>query len=137
MPDIFTGALIASSYNGFNITKFLENAIKYVGTWGNYIVILTGVVMLICGVYQIAKGFITGAGPRGGQTNWVIAIMLILVGGFFSFGGLNAVGHVAQGGQQTIDGMGKEEAAYGETDKMWNQRDTENITDAGSTEVTQ
>lgn len=96
-------AMLASKWD---LGNFLQNATDTIKTWGGYVVILIGVVMIIVSVYQIAKGLI-GHGKQGQPTNWFIVIGLLVVGGALSIGGFTWVSNIAQGGQKTIEDLGK------------------------------
>lgn len=82
---------------------FLQNATNTLRTWGGYGIVLIGVVMIIIGVYQIAKGFISHGKT---QTNWFIAIALLVLGGALMVGGWAWVAEIASGGKKTIDDLG-------------------------------
>lgn len=92
----------------WDITSFLTNSATQLRTWGGLIMILIGVIMIIVAVYQIATGLMSH-GKK--QTNWVVAILLLLIGGALaSFAGANDawnwVGNIAEGGKTTIDDLG-------------------------------
>ena len=70
-------------FGAWDLGSFLENATSTLQGWGGSLIILIGVIMVIASVYQIAKGLIQGG---RGQTNWAIAILLLLIGGAFMAG---------------------------------------------------
>lgn len=88
----------------WDLGTFLQNATSTLKTWGNYLIILIGVVMIIVAVYQIAKGLISHG--RGQPTNWFVAILLLIIGGALMVGGFTWVSGIAEGGKQTIDDLG-------------------------------
>lgn len=88
----------------WDLGSFLQNATTAVKTWGGYFIILVGVIMIIASVYQIARGLMS-RGPQG-QTNWIVAILLLLLGGAFSVGGYEFVSSIAAGGKATIEALG-------------------------------
>lgn len=95
---------VNASTLAWDLTTFLRNAATTITTWGGLIVVLIGLIMVIVGVYQIAKGFISHGKQ---QTNWVVAILLLLIGGALCFGGgWNLVKKVSEGGASTIEQLG-------------------------------
>lgn len=60
--------------------NFVENAKSKISSIGAGIVVLMGMIMLVVGAIKIGKGLMTHG---QGQTNWVINILLIVVGGLF------------------------------------------------------
>ena len=67
-----------------SLSTFIEALFQQLGIWGSWIVGVIGVVMIIVGIYQIAKGIMSGG---KGQTNWVMAILCLLLGGALAAGG--------------------------------------------------
>lgn len=101
-----TGGITAENINAndqWSIDNFLQNVIISLKKWGGYIVILVGVVMIICAVYQIAKGLISHGKT---QVNWVVAILLLIIGGAFAAGGWDLITNIAGGGANTINDLG-------------------------------
>lgn len=96
-------ANISTSTLAWDLGTALENAVTTLQKWGKWIVILIGVVMILIGAYQIAKGFISHGKQ---QTNWVVAILLLIVGGAFMVGGFTWLAGIAQGGKKTIEDLG-------------------------------
>ena len=66
--------------SNWNFNNFVENAKTKISTIGAGIVVLMGMIMLVVGAIKIGKGLMTHG---QGQTNWVINILLIVVGGMF------------------------------------------------------
>lgn len=87
----------------WDLGTFLQNAANTLKQWGGYLIVLIGVVMIIVGIYQIAKGFISHGKT---QTNWFVAIALLILGGALMVGGWSWVAGIASGGKQTIDDLG-------------------------------
>lgn len=89
----------------WDLSSFLKNATTTLGTWGSLLITLIGTVMLIWGVVQIAKGLMSHG---RGQTNWAIAILLIIIGGALAGGaGWGLVKDIASGGERTIRDLGE------------------------------
>ena len=95
---------LSKTSSNWELGTFLQNATSTLQKWGGYFIILVGVVMILFAVYQIASGFISH-GKK--QTNWFIAVALLLVGGAFSVGGYSFVANIAAGGKETIENLGK------------------------------
>ena len=71
------------------LTKFFSGLFGTIGVWGSWIVGIVGAVMVIVGIYQIGKGFMSGG---KGQTNWAMAILCLVIGGILAgSGGWGAV----------------------------------------------
>ena len=88
----------------WDLSSFLENSNTTLMRWGALLMFLIGTIMLIWGFIQIAKGLITHG---KGQTNWAIAILLVLVGGIFAgAGGWTFFSNIARGAKQTVDDLG-------------------------------
>ena len=93
----------------WSIDSFLTNLVGKLKTWGNLIMILVGVVMVIAAVWQIGTGLMSN-GKK--QINWVVSIALLLLGGALASFGLsgngawNWVSGIAEGGKTTIDELG-------------------------------
>lgn len=92
----------------FDIEVFMTNATAKLKEWGGALLILIGVVMMVVAIWQIAKGLIQHGRA---QTNWAIAIILLILGGALaSFGaGSDAFGWlsgIAAGGKNTIEDLG-------------------------------
>lgn len=87
----------------WDIGTFLQNATKTIKQWGSYLIILIGVVLIIVAVWQIAKGLISHG---KGQTNWAVAIIMLVIGGALMAGGFGLVSTIASGGGQTINELG-------------------------------
>lgn len=87
----------------WDIENFLKGARKSGEKWGGLLIGLIGVIMIIVAVYQIAKGLMTHG---KGQTNWAVAILLLIIGGAFAVGGYALVFKIAEGGRKTIEDLG-------------------------------
>jgi uncharacterized membrane protein len=88
----------------WDLGSFLQHSTETLKQWGGYLIILIGVVMVIASVYQIAKGLISHGKT---QTNWAIAIILLILGGAFMVGGFSFVSNIASGGRKTIEDLGQ------------------------------
>ena len=86
----------------FEINTFLETMKNNMQTWGGYITMIIGAIMMIAGVWQVGKGFIS----KNGQTNWVMAIGAIVLGGMLLAGSWMLLSSVS-------DTVSSELAGYG------------------------
>lgn len=96
-------SILSSLTAEWDLGTFLQNSSTTLQTWGGYFFALVGVIMIIVGIYQIAKGFISHGKT---QTNWFIAIALLVIGGALLVGGWSWVAGIAKGGKKTIDDLG-------------------------------
>lgn len=87
----------------WDLGSFLQNATSTLKTWGGYLIILIGVVMVVWSVVMIARGLISHGKT---QTSWPVAIILLILGGAFMVGGFSFVSNIAAGGKQTIEDLG-------------------------------
>lgn len=94
---------IMNESGGWDIGSFLENSTTTIKVWGNYFIILIGVIMVIWAAWQIGSGLMSH-GKK--QTNWFIAVALLIVGGAFLVGGFGFVENISKGGKQTIEDLG-------------------------------
>lgn len=87
----------------WDLGSFLRNATSTLKTWGGYLIILIGVVMVVWSVVMIARGLISHGKT---QVSWPVAIILLILGGAFMVGGFSFVADIASGGKQTIEDLG-------------------------------
>lgn len=89
---------------GWDLGSFLENSFVTLGTWGASFVMILGIICIIYAVWQIATG-LWSHGKK--QTNWFVAILLLIVGGTLSATtGFEFVKTIAGGGRKTIEDLG-------------------------------
>lgn len=87
----------------FDIGTFLQN-LKSVGeTWGQYLLVALGVLLIVWSGARIFKYFMAPDKFRGSM---VITIVGLLFGGALVFGGYKLMSDVAQGGKKTIEDLG-------------------------------
>ena len=87
----------------WDLGSFLQNATSTLKTWGGYLIILIGVVMVVWSVVMIARGLISHGKT---QVSWPVAIILLILGGAFMAGGFSFVANIASGGKKTIEDLG-------------------------------
>lgn len=67
----------------WRINNVLENLRSSLRSWGAGLMMIVGVVMIIFGIFKIAQGMISHGKT---QVNWVVNILLIIVGALFCAG---------------------------------------------------
>lgn len=87
----------------WDISNFLKNAKNTLSTWGGYLFMLFGVVLIIVGIFQIVKKFVA---PNSAPGGWAMPIVMLIIGGALAVGGWSFVFNIAQGGKQTIEDLG-------------------------------
>lgn len=88
----------------WDLNSLLQNLNTSMNTWGSLIVTIIGLVMVIVGVYKIAKGLMSHG---QGQVNWVLNIALIVIGGMLAWSsGWSLVKDFAGGAKDTIEELG-------------------------------
>lgn len=87
----------------WSLDTFLQNAAGTAKTWGGYFIVLIGIIMIIVAAWQIGSGLMSH-GKK--QTNWAVAIILLVLGGAFAVGGFNFLSNIASGGAATINKLG-------------------------------
>ncbi len=93
----------------WDLGKFFSNLTAKAKEWGGYFLVFLGVILLIVGVIQIVKAFMSHG---RGQTNWLMVGGMILVGGFLCTAGVGAgaftkVEKLANVGAGTLDALGQ------------------------------
>lgn len=102
--------LMAAGTADWTIGHFLGNMSKTAQTYVRLIILFLGVVMLGVGVYQVAKNLISHG---KGQTNWIVTIALILVGGAFAVSSSwSFIKGLASAGGNTLKDMGSGSGNY-------------------------
>lgn len=89
--------------DNWNLMQLLTNSKTYAVAIGGGIITLIGVILMIVAGVQIATGLMSH-GKK--QTNWVIVIVMLIVGGVFTWGGFTQLAKIASGAQKTIEDLG-------------------------------
>lgn len=90
--------------NSWELGKFLSNSTDTVQGWIALAVTLVGIIAVGYAIWLIVTGLMS-QGKK--QTNWALAIILLLVGGALSAtGGFGFVQRIARSGQATIGELG-------------------------------
>lgn len=90
----------------WDIGTFMRNLQKSIEEWGGTFILIVGLICMIASVYQIAMAIWQHG--KGGQTNWLMPLVLLLFGGLCFFGGLEGIKNIAQGGNDTINAIGNQ-----------------------------
>lgn len=91
----------------WDLNTFLNRLGKSMQTWGQLVMIVLGVAMLIAAAFFIAKGLMS---QGRGQTNWALVILLFVLGGVFLAGGIggwNTFVDVSNGMNKTVKDLGQ------------------------------
>ena len=96
-----SSAVSGSGHAG--IGQFLASFQKTLAHYGSIVSSIIGIAMVVVAIYQIAKGLMSGG---KGQTNWVMTIALLLIGGALALvGGWGTVGKFVNIGNETLTEM--------------------------------
>ena len=96
--------LFATGNNQWTITKFLNNLHTSMGGWGKTLIMIFGTAMVIGAGYHIAKGLMS---QGKGQTNWVMVLLLLFVGGvMMATTGWGMLEKMAGGFKDSMDALG-------------------------------
>ena len=97
--------LLMNMVMDWSIDSLLNSVQSKIGTWGQILVVIIGLVMVIAGVFKIAKGLMSHG---QGQVNWVLNIALILIGGVLAFGsGWAILEQMGTGTETTLNELGQ------------------------------
>lgn len=100
---IGTGDAGIESNISWSMESFLQNIGGKAQEWGSYFIVVLGIVMILVAGWQIGSGLMSH-GKK--QTNWAVAVVLLILGGAFAAGGFNLLSTVASGGKDTILDLG-------------------------------
>lgn len=91
-------------FMNWSLDSFLNRVKDKLSGWGGILIVIIGIVMIIAGVYQIAKGL---AGHGKAQISWPIAILLVVLGGVFvAISSIALFENIGKGMQTTIEDLG-------------------------------
>lgn len=99
----------------WKISDFIASAQVSIMSYVQVIILIIGVVMVGVGIYQVAKNLISHG---KGQTNWVVTIALIVIGGTLMLtSGWSVIKDVGNGVSGSLKSMGE-----GSNDKISNSK---------------
>lgn len=96
----------------WDVDSALKNGLLKFKGWGDYLIMILGVILIIYSVYRFYKAVHTD-GPQEGK--WLKPILALLFGGLFLFGGFKMMGTIAEGGNDTIKKWGSSGVIYLQT----------------------
>ena len=91
-----------SGGGGWEVNNVLNNVRELLITVGQGLMMIIGVVMIIVGIFKIASGLMSHGKQ---QVNWVINILLILVGALFCAGSVFFTMFTNNDGNNSVGGM--------------------------------
>lgn len=103
MQVIATKSNVPAQEDKWSLETLLLNSKNYAVIIGGGIITLIGVILIIVAGVQIATGLMSH-GKK--QTNWVIVIVMLIVGGIFTWGGFTKLAEIASGANKTLDELG-------------------------------
>lgn len=104
MDNLIVLASSVTENTGWSLNNFFANAKSTLYTLGGAFLMVLGVIMIIVAGVKIGKGLMGGQNSQ--PPNWVMTIVLLIVGGAFAVGGISLISDIASGGQQTIKDLG-------------------------------
>ena len=84
----------------FDLGTFFSNCKLAIEKWGGSFIGMVGAFMLLVAAILIAKAFLEHG---RGQTNWMMLIIMVCIGGAFFVGGFDLMKNLASIGQGTIE----------------------------------
>ncbi len=75
---------VASGNEVFSTQEFMEQLNDSLGAWGGLLLTFMGIMMVVISVVRVARGLMSYGRE---QTNWVLIMTLMMVGGALAFGG--------------------------------------------------
>lgn len=89
----------------WKLKTFLGNLLGDLKVYGSGAIMILGVIMILVAAFQIGKGLMSGG---KGQTNWIMALGCLVIGGMFLSSGYNLVAKIGKGAGSSIEDLGKE-----------------------------
>lgn len=96
---LFAANLLLEGASTLDLGRFFANCKKAIENWGGAFIGMVGAFMLLVAAIMIAKAFMEHG---RGQTNWMMLILMICVGGAMFVGGFDLMKKLADVGQGTI-----------------------------------
>ena len=91
--------------NAWSLQNLFQNAQTMVKSLGGALLALLGIIMVVVAGVKIAKGLM--GGQNSPPPNWIMIIVLLVVGGAFAATGITLISKIASGGASQINELGK------------------------------
>lgn len=92
-------------FGAVGFSKVLSNLAKTITHWGNYILLLVGIVLIAYGgiaLFKAIKSLGGQQGPGGGGMEWVKAVLAIIVGIVLAATDINSIKNNSTIGKDTV-----------------------------------
>lgn len=90
--------------DSWSLQNLFQNAQTMVKSLGGALLALLGIIMVVVAGVKIAKGLM--GGQNSPPPNWIMIIVLLVVGGAFAATGITLISKLASGGASQIEELG-------------------------------
>lgn len=89
----------------WSLQNLLQNGQTMVKSLGSALLALLGIIMVVVAGVKIAKGLM--GGQNSPPPNWIMIIVLLIVGGAFAATGIGLISNIASGGASQVKKLGE------------------------------
>ena len=89
----------------WSLQSLLQNGQTMVKSLGSALLALLGIIMVVVAGVKIAKGLM--GGQNSPPPNWIMIIVLLIVGGAFAATGIGLISNIASGGASQVKKLGE------------------------------
>lgn len=89
----------------WSLQNLFQNAQTMVQSLGSALLALLGIIMVVVAGVKIAKGLM--GGQNSPPPNWIMIIVLLVVGGAFAATGITLISSIASGGAKQVRQLGE------------------------------
>ncbi len=89
----------------WSLQNLLQNGQTMVKSLGSALLALLGIIMVVVAGVKIAKGLM--GGQNSPPPNWIMIIVLLIVGGAFAATGIGLISNIASGGASQVKELGE------------------------------
>ena len=89
----------------WSLQNLLQNGQTMVKSLGSALLALLGIIMVVVAGVKIAKGLM--GGQNSPPPNWIMIIVLLIVGGAFAATGIGLISNIASGGASQVKQLGE------------------------------
>lgn len=89
----------------WSLQNLLQNGQTMVKSLGSALLALLGIIMVVVAGVKIAKGLM--GGQNSPPPNWIMIIVLLIVGGAFAATGIGLISNIASGGAKQVKELGE------------------------------